>query len=148
MVLSAVGLVAIWGGFELRERARRMTTWPSVLGRVTASAVVAEGAFQTDGSTSYYPQIRYTYVVAGRGYAGQRRSLLNVGVEGVFRGGAQRIVERYPVGSDVLVFYDPANPSEAILERTDPVAGPTLLVAVGVMLVLAGPLWSWFVKQW
>lgn len=30
---------------------------------------------------------------------------------------AYDIVERYPVGADVTVFYDPANPAEASLER-------------------------------
>lgn len=146
MGLSIAGSVVVWGGFELRDRARRMNAWRSVRGTVTGSAVVADGTFD-DGSTAYRPRIRYKYVVAEQEYSGQRRSLINVGVGFFLRGAAQRIVDRYPVGSEVIVFYDPANPGEAILERPDPVAGPGLLFALGAGLVAGGPLWAWWVHR-
>lgn len=143
MVLSVAGVAVMWGGFEFRERARRMTTWASVRGCVTGSAVVADGTFD-DGSATYYPRISYEYVVAGQEYAGQRRSLIDVGVGRFVRGAPRRIVERYPVGSEVIVFYDPANPREAILERSDPVIWPRRLFSSGAALTIAGPVWSWF----
>jgi hypothetical protein len=146
MALSATGFVALWGGFELRDRARGMARWPSVRGRVTAGAVVAGTTFD-DGSPAYYPVITYRYVVAGREYEGKRRTLINVGVGGLLRGAAQQVVARYPVGSEVTVFYDPANPGEAVLERTNPVSGPILLFALGAALVVAGPLWGWWVRK-
>lgn len=33
---------------------------------------------------------------------------------------AYKVVERYPVGAQVMVYYDPSNPSDAILERGMP----------------------------
>ncbi|NUO64728.1 MAG: DUF3592 domain-containing protein [Gemmatimonadaceae bacterium] len=143
-VLSAAGLTALWGGFELRDRARRMTAWPSVRGRVTGSSLVADRIPMEDGSRAYHPQVSYEYVVAGREYRGERRSLINVGGSGLARGVAQRVLARYPLGSEVVVFYDPQDPSAAILERPDPVAGPTALFALGVALLVAGPLWMWW----
>ena len=145
IALSATGFVALWGGFELRDRARGMAAWPSVRGRVTGGAVVANSTFD-DGSPAYYPVISYQYEVAGKEYQGKRRTLVNVGVGGVLRGAAQQVVARYPVGSEVTVFYDPEDPGEAVLERTSPVAGPILLFALGAALVAAGPLWSWWAR--
>lgn len=142
--LSAAGLAALWGGFEWRDRARRMSAWPSVRGRVTGSALVTDHTPMEDGSPAYYPRIDYQYVVAGLEYRGQRRSLINVGGGGLTRGVAQRVLARYPVGSEVAVFYDPQHPSEAILERPDPEAGPTFLFALGATLLIAGPLWMWW----
>ena len=146
IALSAAGLLALWGGFELRDRARRMEGWPSVRGRVTGGAVVADGTFD-DGSPVYYPVISYRYVVAGNEYHGQRRSLIRVGFGGLNRGAAQRVLARYPVGAEVPVFHDPHDPSEAVLERTDPIAGPTFLFALGTTLVVAGPLLSWWSRK-
>ena len=34
--------------------------------------------------------------------------------------GAHKVVERYPAGAQVLVYYDPNNPSDAVLERGMP----------------------------
>ncbi|HEX8850519.1 MAG TPA: DUF3592 domain-containing protein [Gemmatimonadaceae bacterium] len=147
IALSAAGLAALWGGFELRDRARRMTAWPSVRGRVTGSTLVTDHTRMEDGTTAYYPQISYQYVVAGLEYRSQRRSLVDVGGSGLARGVAQRVLARYPVGSDVLVFYDPEHPSEAILERPDPVAGPVALFALGGALLIAGPLWMWWTTR-
>jgi hypothetical protein len=31
--------------------------------------------------------------------------------------GARGVVAKYPVGSQVLVYYDPSNPSDAVLEK-------------------------------
>ena len=145
--LSAAGLAALWGGFELRDRAQRMTAWPSVRGRVTGSTLVPDDTPMEDGSTAYYPQISYEYVVGGHEYRGQRRSLVNVGGSGLNRGMGERVLARYPVGSEVVVFYDPQDPKEAILERPDPVAGPTFLFALGAALLVAGPVWMWWARH-
>ena len=142
IVFVVVGGAAVWSGFELRDRAQRMIRWPSVPGSVTGTDIVADGTFE-DGSAAYYPRISYKYVVAGKEYSSQRRSLINVGAGRFLRAGLRKTVERYPVGSEVTVFYDPADPSEAILERPDPVLGPTLLCAFGGMLAVGVPLWSW-----
>jgi len=32
-------------------------------------------------------------------------------------GDAQKTIERYPVGAQVMVYYNPANPAESALER-------------------------------
>jgi Protein of unknown function (DUF3592) len=137
-----VGGSAVWSGFELRERAQRMITRPSVRGAVTGTAIVADGTFE-DGSAAYSPRISYKYVVAGKEYSGQRRSLINVPTGRCLRAGLRTTVDRFPVGSEVIVFYDPADPGEAILERPDPVIGPTLLSAFGAMLAVGLPLWIW-----
>jgi hypothetical protein len=34
--------------------------------------------------------------------------------------GARKVVERYPAGAQVMVYYSPEKPSEALLERSTP----------------------------
>jgi hypothetical protein len=49
------------------------------------------------------------------------------------------VVERYPVGAQVMVYYDPNNPSDAVLERSMPGYVPVLwAVIVLVDLFLCG----------
>ena len=67
---------------------------------------------------TYAPRIRYRYTVAGREYLGQQYD---------FAGGsssdssyAERAVSENPPGKAVTVYYDPGNPSQAILHLEAP----------------------------
>ena len=54
---------------------------------------------------------------------------------------AQSIVARYPAGSPVQVFYDPANPGESVLEHSGEGGNLALtLVFVVVEIILVGLL--------
>ena len=46
-----------------------------------------------------------------------------------------RVVAAFPAGNPVSVFYDPANPQNAVLERK--AQGNNILLVVGGILVLA-----------
>jgi hypothetical protein len=52
--------------------------------------------------------------------------------------GAGRVVERYPIGAQVMVFYDPQNPSDAVLERKAPAQWILWLVLAIMDLMLCG----------
>src|SRR5262249_53504023 len=51
----------------------------------------------------------------------------------------EEILNRYPAGADVIVYYDPANPQTAVLERDLPLG--KLLAGVGCLLLffVGGP---------
>ena len=69
----------------------------------------------SEGSTGY-PVVQYSYQVGGQAYQSYK---LAPGPE-VGGTGAGKVVARYPAGAQVMVFYNPQNPSEAVLERKAP----------------------------
>jgi hypothetical protein len=118
-------VVLICGGIAIVMFLRTAATagWQPAPGQVLESRVVHSST--TEG-TSSDPRVVYAYLVAGRQYQGER-----IFVGGAVSGwGADKTVARYPVGSAVQVFYNPANPAEAVLERRSPVGIYLVLFAI------------------
>ena len=113
LVLAGVG-IAVYGTGTVID-AYKSTDWPQADGSVTASGVEMKSD-ATDGRTRalrYSPAVSYSYDVDGRTY-----SLDRLGFTRVWTGDesdAQSIVRRYPVGQTVTVYYDPGDPSMAVL---------------------------------
>ena len=96
-------------GLYLTAVVVRSSSWPSTVGTITSSRVVAA----TFGkNTSYRPEVRYRYSVNGTMYENNRVGLLGPGVLG---SEVQRVVARYPTGSSVRVFYPPSSPARSAL---------------------------------
>jgi len=89
-------------------------SWPSTTGTVLMSSV-QWGSGSHSGSS--YPVVVYQYTVSGQSYQSQTikagEQYLNVRVMGQ----AQATVARYPIGTNVTVYYNPANPANSALER-------------------------------
>jgi hypothetical protein len=105
-------LVTLVGDFLfVREAVRQFQTLghASVEGRVTKCQVTEDAG--EDGPT-YGIDVEYAYQVAGQPYTSDRvRDLPMWG-----RGSAMRFADDHPPGSRVTVFYDPDDPSDAVLE--------------------------------
>ncbi|PWB71040.1 MAG: hypothetical protein C3F07_15595 [Anaerolineales bacterium] len=99
--------------YATRRGVAKAANWSSTMGTVTFSTV--ERRSSGDGY-SYYPVVNYTYQVMGQMLQGDRI------MPGPRSGGsgAHKVVARYPIGAQVMVYYDPNNPSEAVLERGMP----------------------------
>ena len=138
LVFIVVGAAFLWHLLQEWRRARASRSWPSV------SGIIREARISED-TDSAVPVVIYTYTVAGTRYEGERIHFGGVG--GWTVGWAESWLRRYPVGKRVPVFYNPDDPSEAVL-----VTGPRWLVflmmgfigvtflAGGVLCVVAG----WF----
>lgn len=117
-------------GDEIRtwRKAIASREWLSGVGRVVNSEVhTAYGR-----RTTYYPRAKYSYTVAGQNYTGER---IAFAWREVFdRQAAEAVVERYPPGQTVTVFYDPQQPHEATLDRNFP--WPLFELFSGVLVVL------------
>ena len=120
LILNAVFLGIL---FFMRRRMATVSQWPSTMGTVIASYL--ERRSSSDGSTNY-PVVQYSYQVGGRTY---QSSKLAPGPE-VGGTGAGKVVTRYPAGAQVMVFYDPNNPAEAVLERKAPAQWLFILLLV------------------
>ena len=97
---------------------RRAARWPSAPGRITKSGVAASRQRRSGQRTQVInrPMIEYRFLANGKTYAGSR-----IGI-GEDSGGAntEATLARYPVGADVTVYYDPADPENCLLERAAP----------------------------
>ena len=93
--------------------------WQSVTGRVTVSRTVGER--QLKGGVIYYPHVDYEYQVGGQTYGNKRISA------GGSRAGISHeetvqnnVTREYPVSSEVQVYYNPGNPAESALKKSNP----------------------------
>lgn len=107
------------------------TGWTQVSGTVVSNDV--EDVWDTTGDR-YAAQVVYTYEVDGTTYEGDQLSLRGT----IYTGNqedAERIVAPYPPGTAVTPYVNPADPTQAVLERDVP--GAILgIVAAGVVLLL------------
>ena len=95
-----------------QRKMNAVQSWSTTMGTVTSSYLERRRSSNNSGSTNY-PVVHYTYQVGGQAY---QSSKIAPGME-VGGTGAGKVVERYPMGAQVMVFYDPQKPSDAVLER-------------------------------
>lgn len=97
-----------------RRKVSQAASWPSTMGTVTHSSI--EWRRGSEGQSVAYPAVQYSYQVMGQMLQGSK---VQPGPE-VGGTGAQKVVNRYPAGAQVMVYYDANNPSDAVLERSMP----------------------------
>ncbi len=133
LLLIAVGLIVI--ALVLQLRARRSMSWPSTTGVVNSATIDERVKTGSNGtSTLYCPMIAYEYEVDGHHYM-QNRLLMGGPVSSRSRSRVQKWVDRYPEGSAVKIYYNPADPSESVLERK--ANGPVMILwGMAAILVL------------
>lgn len=94
-----------------QRKMKAVQSWSSTMGTVRNSYL--ERRRSSKGGSVSYPVVQYSYEVGGQAYHGSKLAP-GMAVGGT---GAGKVVERYPAGAQVMVFYDPQNPSDAVLER-------------------------------
>jgi hypothetical protein len=131
-VIGGVG--AFLSGRDLL-RGRSSTSWPTTQGEVVYSSIEQHMDSDSDGGTSvtYKAKVVYNYQVGGQALVGDRRRFLETSSNNARR--AQEAINRYPVGAQVMVYFDPNNPQVSVLE---PGAGVGGLIALVITLGLLG----------
>lgn len=132
-LIAMIASVLIGGGFlvfgcikAIKVGASRK--WPQVTGTVIQSAVECNTDADTD---PYVVSIQYEYVVNSvRCSAAQEMGRY------LRQSSAQACVEWYAVNSSVVVYYDPENPANAVLEPN--YTKVIFAVVGGVVLLLIG----------
>ncbi len=140
LIFAAAGLFLLWQSVKEHRACRESRNWPCVEGRITESAVQVT---RRHHSTSYSPQIAYTYSVLGQAHFS---TAVTIGATRTFSSytKAQAQVAKYPLGQTVSVYYDPQQPAQATLEPgATGGAWATLLMGVitggmGVMVLILG----------
>ncbi len=153
LVMGGLGVFLILMGLFLYRRRTRdhakavaALTWPRARARITASTVgvtkeISGNPDDLTPNTFYVPQISFAYEVGGTAYQGSRVSYADL--KTAFRKKVDERVAKYPVGAVVEVAYDPAQPSESVLETGTKGTSAfnfnnVFLFAAGIASILAG----------
>ena len=126
-------------------------SWLSVQGKITvASSVDKRQSSGSQSSTwSYYPYWEYEYTVAGQRFTShQIREGEGSRGHNTREAADQAAVSRFPVGTQVTVFYDPEDPSSAVLFRGASPGGVHLLVGTGLFLIALGFFLTFILRRY
>ncbi len=110
-------------------------SWPQATGTISRSRVerIVHGGYRL--STVYAPRVIYLYEVYGVSHVGTRiRFACSIPNYFATEKEAQRVLVPYPEKSEVTVYYDPADPEKAVLDRELP--SPRIVVFFGSFFVL------------
>lgn len=127
VINSVLISILFFSGLRMRE----VSGWLSTTGTVLTSRL--EEWESSPGEIMDYPVVTYSYHVNGQAYEGRR-----IAPSAESGGsGAGKVIARYPVGSSVQVFYNPQDPSAAVLERKLPTlwAWIMLILVNGVLCI-------------
>jgi hypothetical protein len=108
------GVLLILMGFLVSYLPKMVVSlgWPSTSGVITSHQIQAKKIQEYDGDfyEEIHVHIRYEYVVEGVTYASSSISAIEMPFY------PPEIAERYPIDKDVVVYYNPKDPAEALLE--------------------------------
>jgi hypothetical protein len=131
-IIMGLGMLGYLG--ILRINAGRAMSWPSVSGEIIGNKVIKECAGPS--SSCYKPVITYRYKVKGETYESDRLYIGRQAISHELR--ARKIMEKFPLGSETSVYYDPENPKSACLVRK--IDNPKFIMKFGIVLVIVGLL--------
>ena len=112
-----IGVLILAVVVKLRE-VRGAQRWRTTTGKVIRSEVRAQKRRDMDDRerTRSVPFVGYEYTVDGRRFSGDRVSLAEI----IPESDIESTLNRYPVGREVTVYFNPADPRQAVLERDLP----------------------------
>lgn len=139
VIVPFVIVALVMGGIAVRGqmRARASRNWPMAVGKVLFATVDARRSRSGSGySTNYYPNVIYEYVVNGQRFQNnQMYSGVQYGLGSYKR--VEQKVAKYPPGSTVQVYYNPENPSQAVLEQSAPGSKILWFVVLFILVMVA-----------
>lgn len=141
--LFAAGLIAI--AIHMHFAASTAQGWSSTTGIVVASYIRRTGAGnagEAGDTTTYSPVVKYEYRVGSDPYAGSR-----IGFGDLFYNwlSSESRVRTFSKGSNVTVYFDPQDPSNAVLDRAYPSVALALLTGIAFLCLIAAvylPKWA------
>jgi hypothetical protein len=114
LILGGIGYFLYRRNQQSTAYRQTAQAWPSTTGKVLVSSVQSG---RRGRSGTKYPVVGYQYEVNGKSYTNQTIKAGEQFFNARAIGQAQATVARYPIGANVTVYYNPANPAESALER-------------------------------
>lgn len=143
LLFMGIGAAAltIFLGIPMVMNALASKGWPSIEDGVITVSEFTTNRDRDDGGTTYGASVAYDYTVNGTLHTGSNVHFGQYGTSDPSYG--RGIVNRYPVGKKVRVYYNPDDPSASVLE---PGAGWSsfMIAGIGALLTLIGFIGSFF----
>ena len=122
----AAGSASSWEKYEAQH-------WLAVKASIQSSSVRCWRS--SKGSTTYRPQIAYTYAVGTNTY---RSDVVRFGPQAVGRAEAEETSRRFPQGAEAVAYVDPGAPYRAVLDHDLLSSEVKWEIGDGLALVVAG----------
>lgn len=141
LILIGVGVTLTWLWLRVDRQNRAAQRWPETTGVVVGNSVrplIGVQAWLLSHGTLHpraEPRIEYEYQVNGETYRSNR---VRLGTLAQTVREATQTVAQYPPGTRLNVYYDPAQPQRACLER--PRGGSLSGIVTGLTCVVIGAL--------
>lgn len=113
-VFSGLGLLALLSGISMTQKGKASLNWPKTKGLIRISRVMKSRSGGRSGGMSYNFEVEYEFVVDRKIYTGSNYSY-RMNYNAANPSGARDLVDRYPIDSEVEVFYDPKKPTRNVL---------------------------------
>lgn len=127
-----VGLLLFSLGVYYYKRTKTTENWPFTEGKIISSDFTKSR--DNDGHISYRPEIVFEYYVGGKCYKSNKiDAFINYSSSSSSR--ALKLINRYPVGAKIEVFFNPTKPTFGILEPGLK-KGSILLCSIGFVLLM------------
>lgn len=131
-----LGIAILIVGSILWKEAGKVKSRPTVTGKVVTSTVdYAHDSQSQQETTMYSAKVKYQYSINGITYFSEKISMGKFSTSS--RNQAQKIADKYPPGKEVVVYYNPDNPDEAVLEPDETIY-VLIVFILGALVLLAG----------
>jgi Protein of unknown function (DUF3592) len=134
LLFGALAALCIGVGYHTLRTARQSLDWPSTSGEIVHAEVEEHVSVnrdkdgkRTSTDITYASNVVYEFRVAAQNYQGHR---VRFDWE-TTRAEAEATVAKYRVGTNMSVYYDPADPSNAVLEPGGDVFTFEVLIGLG-----------------
>jgi hypothetical protein len=156
IAVIVIGIGLTFFGFNMLNKAKESVNWPTTTGKITYANVkrtikrtssnrdrdgvsvnVGPVTVGTGGDRRYvyYPEIKYEYTVDNQKYIGKKISLASKSHKS--KHSAQKIIDKYSLGTNVNVYYNPKKPQDALLV-TGVTLGSYIPIIVGIIFTIGG----------
>jgi hypothetical protein len=149
ILVAVLSVVSFARGRRLASASAR---WPTVSGTITTSSVIEE-EIEDDSHNDksiirtirrYQVDLRYAYQVGKRDFIGTAGNWGWTGIYGL-RELAETAAGRYSQGQPVTVYYDPAQPGNAVLEPDNRQGSLAPLIFAAIAAVVGGVILAFFI---
>ena len=114
IIFIGIGIVIALFSYSAYKTSVESNSWPTIDGVIITSQIEQQTSTSGEGANKKttvksVPKIAYQYQVGGQLYKNTKISFLSSS------GNASRIVDQYPEGKTVRVYYNPDKPKQAVL---------------------------------
>jgi len=144
-IIPSLGALCLSSGIYILLGGLASKKWPTTSGRITKSELKESTVSNGDGPNKkgYQVFIRYSYMVGGMAYEGKKIKFYT-GTISVDQLEQQREIDRFPVGAQVPVYYNPKNPKSAVLVPGIETYATCVFIIGGLVFIVVGLLYERF----